>query len=158
MAIVNSNDVELLIAVTSPAANAADTTFQTIGHCTSLSLDISRENIVITSKASRSYVERIPGQRDWTASGDGFSDYAQATQPIAGTSTDAADTANVSELFGFQDAGTEIFIRFGVGSTRFIGSGFFTSVSQSGGTDEAPTYSFSLEGNGPITFDEDTTS
>ena len=113
---------------------------------------------MITSKASNSYAQRLPGMRDFSISFEGYTDYDQATQDLAGTTTDAADTANVTELFALQDAGTEIFFRFGVGASRFIGSFFLTSVSQTGGTDEAPTYSGSGEGNGAISYDADVTS
>ncbi len=156
MAIVNANNVTLLIATTDPAANSANTTLRAIGEATSVTLDISRENIVITSKSSNSYVERIPGVRDWTASGEGFLNYAQETE--GGADGAVVGTDNANELFAYQDGGTQIFIRFGVGDSRYIGSGYLTSVSQSGGTDDAPTYSFSLEGNGEITFDSDVTT
>ena len=157
MAVVNANNVELLILDSAPAANAANTTLRKIGEATSFTLDISRENIVITSKASNSYVERIPGVRDWTASGEGFLNYAQEAENLAQGGA-AVGTDNAPELFAFMDAGTEIHVRFGVADERFISSGYLTSVSQSGGTDDAPTYSFSLEGNGEITFDADVTS
>ena len=139
MAIVNSNRVELLYlegtgadGQTAPTANAANTTYKSLGSATTCSLDMTRENITITSKASNSFVERIPGVRDWTASVDGYSDYAQATQNIAGTSTPASDTANVPELFALMNAGTKIFIRFGIGDSRFLGGAYLTGVSQSG--------------------------
>ena len=154
MAVVNANQVELLIASTAPAANAANTTLRKIGEATTFTLDISRENIVITSKSSNSYVERIPGVRDWTASGEGFLNYAQEAETLA-QGGNAAGTDNAPELFALMDGGTEIHVRFGVGNERFIGSGYLTAVSQSGGTDDAPTYSFSMEGNGEITFDTD---
>ncbi len=156
MAIVNSNQVTLLIASTEPAANAANATLRAIGEATSVSLDLSRENITITSKASNSYVERIPGVRDWTASGDGYLNYAQEIE--GGADGTVAGTDNANELFALMEAGTQVYIRFGVGDSRYLGGGYITSVSQSGGTDEAPTYSFSLEGNGQITFDADVTA
>lgn len=160
MAIVNSNLVELLLHTTgtAPAADAENSTFTSIGHVTSVTLDINRENITVTNKTSNSHAQRIAGMRDFTGSFEGFIDYAQATQNLAGTTDAAADTANVTELFGFMDAGTTIYIRFGIGASRFIAPVLLNNINQSAGTDEAGTYTASFEAADAISYDADVTS
>ena len=158
MPIVNSNNVEFLIASASPTANAANTTFQTIGHATSVTLDISRENIVTTSKASNSHVTRIPGVRDWSASVEGYVDFDQADQNLAGTSTAGAGTVNASDIFTLMNAGTTVYMRFGVGDKRFVGQGLINSDSISAGTDEAGTWNFTIEASDELAYDADVTA
>ena len=147
MAIVNSNNVTLLVATSEPAANAANSTLSVISNATSVTLDISRENIVVTNKASNSNVERIPGVKDWSASGEGQLDYSPTT-----------GEQNASELQALMAAGTKVYIRYGIGDSRYVGGGYLTSVSQSAGTDDVPTFSFSLEGDGAIVYDADVTA
>ena len=61
-------------------------------------------------------------------------------------------------ISAFALAGSEIFFQFGIGDSRYEGSGFISSFEQSGGTDDAPTYSISIEGNGTLTYNADITS
>ncbi len=161
MAIVNSNLWEVLVFDTgsAPAANAANATFSTVGHCTSVSFATSVSNIVITSKASRSQVQRISGQKDSSGSVGGYIDLNQAAQPLQGPGdVAAAATINSPELFGYIQNGTVLYLRIGVGNARFTVPALGSNFQQDGGVDDVATYTFDWEQAGEPVFDEDVTS
>ena len=164
MPIVNSNRWEILVhdGATAPLANAANATFKTVGHATSVSFESSVSNIPITSKASRSQMERIAGQKDSSGSVSGYIDLDQAAQPLqaapGATPVTAADTINTSELFNYIQDGTTIYLRIGIGNSRFIVPALASGLSQTGGTDATPEYSFDWEQAGAPAYDVDVTA
>ena len=93
-------------------------------------------------------MERLSGQKSFSVSVDGLLDYA----------TTSGQTNGVA-LADYLIAGTELFFDIGVTATAgaiaagdvvYRGSGFISSFAQSGGTDDAPTYSLTLDGNGAL--------
>ena len=63
---------------------------------------------------------------------------------------------NVDELFTQAMARTAVTFVFGLsspasGDYTYSGSGFITSMEYSAGTEDAPTYSVSIEGSGALT-------
>ena len=95
---------------------------------TSVSADFTREMIIITSRPTNGYMERTPGNRTGSLSFEGFFD------------------AQVDRL----DIGTLIQWAFLGRGREFTGQGYITDMSITGGTDEAPTRSGSIEVTGPI--------
>ena len=139
MARVNGNNLRLW------ALNAATGDRIQFAHSQSVSLDISNSLIDITTKDSNSWMEKLSGQKSFSLSADGVLDYDV-------TATTAHDTIVLAD---YAILGSEIFFDFGIdGGTAtdpvYRGSGFITSLSQSGGTDEAPAYSISIDGNGAL--------
>lgn len=144
MAIVNANDLKLYTSATGSG------TFEELGHAQTASLSYSNSLIDVTTKVSNSWMQKISGQRSFSLSADGLLDFATVTgQDIVGAA---------GSISAFALAGSEIFFQFGIGDSRYEGSGFISSFEQSGGTDDAPTYSISIEGNGTLTYNADITS
>ena len=141
MARVNGNNLRLY------ALDAATGAKQQFGHSQTVSLDISNSLIDITTKDSNSWMEKLSGQKSFSLSADGILDY------------DTTGTHDTVVLADYAIAGSEIFFDFGItedgtvstGDVLYAGSGFISSFGQSGGTDDAPTYSLSLDGNGALT-------
>lgn len=165
MPIVNSNRWEILIheGPDAPAANAANATFKNIGHALSVSFSSSVSNIVITSKASNSQVERIAGQKDSSGSCTGYIDLsqqAQALQKAPGTADVAsADTINTAELFGYIQSGTILYLRIGIDESRFTVPALASNFTNTGGgVDGVSEYSFDWEQAGAPAYDVDVTS
>ena len=140
MARVNGNNLRLF------AIDSSSGTKIQFGQSQSVSLDISNSLIDITTKDSNSWTERLSGQKSFSLSADGILDY------------DTTGTHDAVDMADFAIAGSEIFFDFGItsdgtlatGDVVYRGSGFITSFGQNGGTDDAPTYSISLDGNGAI--------
>ena len=112
-------------------------------HAQSASLSISNALIDVTTKSSNSWKEMISGQKSFSLSSDGLVDYATV-----------ADAQNFTALADLAIAGTKIFFEIGVGTTageQYQGEAFISSIEQSGGTDDAATYSISLEGTAALT-------
>ena len=155
MALINGNQLKLYVG--SDATRASTTTGAAgeripFAHSQSVSLDISNSLIDVTTKDSNSWAEKISGQRSFTLSADGLvDDYTTAT-----TERDLPKIG--SYVIGDGSGSTQIYFEFGVGDARYVGKGFISSFSQSGGTDDAPTYSISVDGNGALTYDTDVTS
>lgn len=134
MAIVNANNLRIL------AINAESGTKIPIAHSQSASLSISNSLIDVTTKSSNSWTEKISGQKSFSLSTDGLVDF--------GTTTGDSNSIAVA---GWTIAGQEIYFDFGIGNVGYEGSGFISSYDQSGGTDDAPTFSISIESNGALT-------
>ena len=141
MARVNANNLRLYAI----DGDGTGTRIQ-LAHAQTVTLDISNALIDITTKDSNSWTERLSGQRTFTLSSDGVLDY------------DTTGTHDTVALADFAIAGTELHFSFGVtadgtlstGDVVYTGSGFVSSFGQTGGTDDAPTYSISLDGNGAL--------
>lgn len=141
MAIVNSNSLRIL------ALNASSGTKVPIASAQSASLSFSNSLIDVTTKTSDAWSEKISGQRSYTLSADGLADYATT----AGE-TNAITLALWAGIGASGAAAQEVFFEFGIGNQSYDGRGWISSLEHSGGTDDAPTYSISLEGNGPLTY------
>lgn len=149
MAIVNANQLVLRASTTAPS-NALS---PTVAHAQNASLSFSNSLIDTTTKSSNSWMQKISGQRSFTLSADGLLGYAAVSGAV-----DVVGGGGSGTLSALALSGAEIFFQFGIGNQGYSGSGFISSFEQSGGTDDAPTYSISIEGNGVLTFDDDFTS
>ena len=133
MAIVNANGLRLL------AINSSSGTKIPFAHAQTASLSFSNSLIDTTTKSSNSWMEKISGQKSFSVSTDGLLDYG----------TTAGENSTVT-IGGWAIAGEQVYFDFAIGTVGYRGSGFISSVEQSGGTDDAPTYSISIEGTGAL--------
>lgn len=145
--IVNANDLQIYAGSGSTRATTttgAEGERLILAHAQSASLSVSNSLIDITTKSSGSWVAKMSGQHSFSLSADGLLDYAIST-------TERASNA----LGAYSIAGTRLYFEFGIGDQRYVGSGFISSYDQSGGTDDAPTYSISIESTDALTYDAD---
>ncbi len=137
MAIFNGTD---LILKCSPTTG---TTEVKLMHSQNVSLSTNVDTIDITNKDSLGNRTLLGGTKSFSLSADGLMDFEAA----------AGDT-DVQELFTQMLDRTAVTFVFGLSSGAgytVTGSGFITSLEISGGTEDAPTYSVSIEGSGDLT-------
>jgi len=140
MAIFNGTDLILKVQ----AAAGAATEFKLM-HSQNVSLSYNVDTIDITNKDSGGNRTLLGGTKSFSLSADGLMDFAST-----GTTTDfdelftsARNRTAVTFTFTFAPSGTPT-------GFDYTGSGFITSLEVSGGTEDAPTYSVSIEGSGDI--------
>ena len=140
MAIFNGTDLILKVSPTSGGTDAK------LMHSQSVSLDVSVDTIDITTKDSSGRQELLAGLTSFSLSSDGLMDF---------NPTVVGDT-EFDELFlqGYTNRTPVTFI-FTLGTTNsgdytFSGSGIITALSISGGVEDAPTYSVSIQGSGAL--------
>ncbi len=145
MAIFNGTD---LILKVSPSSGG---TAVKLMHSQNVSLSMNVDTIDVSTKDSSGYRALIAGQMSYSLSADGLMDFAgvagdtepdelfnQMFQPVGSTGR-----TPVTFTFGFDSPGS--------GEYSYSGSGILTSMEMSGGTEDAPTYSVSIEGTGELT-------
>ena len=138
MAIFNGTDLVLKVQ----AANGAADEFKLM-HSTSCPLSVSVDTIDISNKDSAGFRDIIGGQKSFSLSADGLMDFAST-----GSSTDP------DELFTEMIARNAVTFTFALdvqSGYKWTGSAFITSLEVTGGVEDAPTYSISLEGTDAIT-------
>ena len=139
MAIFNGTD---LILKVSPSNGG---TAVKLMHSQSVSLSVNTDTIDISTKDSAGFRDLLGGQKSFSLSADGLMDFAGVagdTEPDELFTQMMARTA-VTFAFGFDSPAT--------GEYSYSGSGFITSLEMTGGTEDAPTYSVSIEGSGTLT-------
>tara|TARA_R100001510_G_scaffold42925_2_gene39388 strand:- start:5 stop:436 length:432 start_codon:yes stop_codon:yes gene_type:complete len=139
MAIFNGTDLILTVSPSDGGSNAK------LMHSTSVSLSINVDTIDISNKDSAGFRDIIGGQKSFSLSADGLMDFAGV----------AADT-EPDELFTQMMNRTAVTFVFGLaspasGDYTYSGSGFITSLEYTGGTEDAPTYSVTIEGTDALT-------
>ena len=138
MAIFNGTDLVLKVQ----AVNGAADEFKLM-HSTSCSLSLYADTIDISTKDSLGFRDLLGGQKSFSLSADGLMDFAST-----GSTTDP------DELFTNMMNRTSVTFTFALdvqSGYKYTGSAFITSLEVSGGVEDAPTYSVSLEGTGAIT-------
>ena len=120
MAVVNGNDLEIV------------TNGVIIPSQTRVTLETSRDLILVTTRQTDGFRERIPGNRDATLSFEGFYD-------------------NEDDRL---EPGTFVTWRFRSLSGTFHGEGYITSEGYVAGTDSAPTRAGTIEVTGEFNFSE----
>ena len=139
MAIFNGTDLILKVSPTSGG------TEQKLMHSQNVSISMNVDTIDISNKDSSGFRDLLGGQKSFSLSADGLMDFNSA-----GTDTE------VDELFDQMFGRTAVTFTFTLAATAtgdytYSGSGFVTSLEISGGTEDAPTYSVSIEGTGALT-------
>jgi TP901-1 family phage major tail protein len=141
MAIFNGTD---LILKVSPSDGG---TAAKLMHSQSVTLDVSVDTIDITTKDSSGRQELLTGLSSFSLSSDGLMDFNPTT--TSDTEFDElfvqAYTNRTKVTFTFTLASTS------TGDYTFSGSGAITALSISGGVEDAPTYSVSIQGSGALT-------
>ena len=139
MAILNGTEIKVYSSGTTNLVAFAQ-------NCT---LNVNHSPREITNKESGGYKEILEGLRDFSIDIDG----AYAWTNAGGTAlTDGVDDVLETNVLNARQAVTFIF-----GDTQstsdvsYSGSGYITSVSLTGGTEDTATYSMSIEGTGVLT-------
>ncbi len=137
MAIFNGTDLILKVSPSSGGTEAK------LMHSQNVSLSMNVDTIDISTKDSAGFRELLGGQKSFSLSADGLMDFEAAAgdTDVQELFTQALDRTAVTFVFGIDD-GTLY---------NMSGSGFITSIEVSGGTEDAPTYSVSIEGTGALT-------
>ncbi len=137
MAIFNGTDLILKVSPSSGGTEAK------LMHSQNVSLSVNVDTIDISTKDSSGFRDLLGGQKSFSLSADGLMDFAGV----------AGDT-EVDELFDQMMARTAVTFTFALATPAgytITGSGFLTSLEISGGTEDAPIYSCSIEGSGTLT-------
>jgi TP901-1 family phage major tail protein len=137
MAIFNGTD---LILKVSPSLAGAEAKLM---HSQNVSLSMNVDTIDISTKDSDGFRDILGGQKSFSLSADGLMDF----------DAQAADT-EVDELFDQMFDRSVVTFTFALSTPvgyTITGSGFITSLEISGGTEDAPTYSCTIEGTGTLT-------
>lgn len=111
-------------------------------------LNVNHSPREITNKESGGYKEILEGLRDFSIDIDG----AYAWTNAGGTAlTDGVDDVLETNVLNARQAVTFIFgDTASTSDISYSGSGFITSVSLTGGTEDTATYSLSIEGTGVL--------
>ena len=119
----------------------------TIGGMRSTSMTINGEMVDITTKDSSGRQELLTGLTSFSLSSDGLMDFNPTTAANTGFDElfNQAYTNRTKVTFVFTLASTAS------GDYTFSGSGAITALSISGGVEDAPTYSVSIQGSGALT-------
>jgi predicted secreted protein len=139
MAILNGTEIKVYKTGTTNLVAFAQ-------NCT---LNVNHSPREITNKESAGYKEILEGLRDFSIDIDGAYAWTNAT----GTAlTDGVDDTLETNVLNARQAVTFIFGDTAATSDiSYSGSGFITSVSITGGTEDTATYSMSIEGTGVLT-------
>ena len=138
MAIFNGTNLILKVQATTGSADKFK-----LMHSQNVSLSYNVDTIDITNKDSGGNRTLLGGTKSYSLSADGLMDFVSA-----GTTTD------VDELFTQSRDRELVSFTFALATPAgytYTGSGFITSLEISGGTEDAPTYSCSIEGTGVLT-------
>ena len=133
------NGTDLILKV-SPSSGGTEAKLM---HSQNVSLSVNVDTIDISTKDSSGFRDLLGGQKSFSLSADGLMDFAGV----------AADT-EVDELLDQMLDRTAVTFTFALSTPAgytLTGSGFITSLEISGGTEDAPTYSCSIEGTGALT-------
>lgn len=139
MAILNGTEIKVYSASTNNLVAFAQ-------NCT---LNVNHSPREITNKESAGFKEILEGLRDFSIDIDG----AYAWTNAGGTAlTDGVDDVLETNVLNARQAVTFIFgDTASTSDISYSGSGFITSVSLTGGTEDTATYSMSIEGTGVLT-------
>ena len=139
MAILNGTEIKVYSTGTTNLVAFAQ-------NCT---LNVNHSPREITNKESNGFKEILEGLRDFSIDIDG----AYAWTNAAGAAlTNGIDDVLETNVLNARQAVTFIFGDTTTTSdVSYSGSGFITSVSLTGGTEDTATYSMSIEGTGVLT-------
>tara|TARA_Y100001972_G_scaffold68898_1_gene84024 strand:+ start:660 stop:1097 length:438 start_codon:yes stop_codon:yes gene_type:complete len=136
------NGTDLLLKV------GADGTEAIIAASTSCSLEVSMDEIDQTNKDSLGWKSIIGGTRSWSVSADALYQ-----------NEDVANTSFV-DLWSYVNTRSKIFVEFtveggsaGDDNVYYEGSGFITSLSVNGGTEDQSSFSVTITGSGALVED-----
>ena len=116
-----------------------------IASSTSCSLEVSMDEIDQTNKDSQGWKSIIGGTRSWSVSADAL---YQNEDPA---------NAGFKDLWSYMDGRTKIYIELtvagassGDSNVYYEGSGYITSLSVNGGTEDQSAFSVTITGSGEL--------
>ena len=110
-----------------------------ISYDSSHTLDVSMATIEASNKASAGWAEKKPGQRSWSASGDGMYSF-DAALGFTGLMSLVTNRTLVSVKLATSNELNSI----------YIGNGYLTSLSLNAPNEDTATYSWTFEGTGAL--------
>lgn len=116
-----------------------------IGRTRDISFSLSASTIDVSSRDSGGWREVIGGQRSWTMSVSGITDYIEGTGEA--TTKTLTTTLIARTAIGFIMGNTTL-----TGSQTYSGSGIITSFETSAPYEGEVEWTMEIEGNGPITL------
>ena len=138
MAILNGTEIKVYSTGTTNLVAFAQ-------NCT---LNVNHSPREITNKESGGYKEILEGLRDFSIDIDG----AYAWTNAGGSAlTNGVDDVLETNVLNARQAVTFIFGDTSSNDISYSGSGYITSVSITGGTEDSASYSLSIEGTGELT-------
>lgn len=139
MAILNGTEIKVY----------STSTNNLVAYAQNCTLNVNHSPREITNKESAGYKEILEGLRDFSIDIDG----AYAWTNAAGAAlTNGIDDVLETNVLNARQAVTFIFGDTTTTSdVSYSGSGFITSVSMTGGTEDSATFSLSIEGTGVLT-------
>jgi len=139
MAILNGTEIKVY----------STSTNNLVAYAQNCTLNVNHSPREITNKESAGYKEILEGLRDFSIDIDG----AYAWTNAAGAAlTNGIDDVLETNVLNARQAVTFIFGDTTTTSdVSYSGSGFITSVSLTGATEDTATYSMSIEGTGVLT-------
>jgi predicted secreted protein len=138
MAIINGTDIKVYSSATNNLVAFAQ-------NCT---LNVNHSPREITNKESGGFKQILEGLRDFSIDIDGAYAWTGSSGALTNGVDDVLETnvlnlrLPISFIFGNTVGATDV---------SYTGSGFITSVSITGGTEDTATYSLSIEGTGVLT-------
>lgn len=147
MAIQNATNVVIQVSTDSTEGN-----LQTLAHCTSASLSLTRDLRDSTTKSSDAWSESLAGLKSWELSGDGFVELVDSITAYDPYDSASGTLMGYKKLYDLWAAGTEVYVKFGKDGSgnHYEGKGFISSLSADGGVEENATYSISITGSGTL--------
>ena len=144
MAILNGTNLKLKVDDT-----ASYTGLNTIAAATSCTVSISTDVNEVTDKSSGDRKEFIGLSSSWTIEAEVFYDESATVNPSTLFARMYGDSTTSQN--GVAQYPTKVDIEFDSGSLEYTGSGFISSLSATGGVEDAATYSISIQGTGTLT-------
>ena len=138
MAILNGTEIKVYSSATNNLVAFAQ-------NCT---LNVNHSPREITNKESGGWKEILEGLRDYSIDIDGAYAWTNASGTVL---TDGVDDVLKANLLTTRQAVDFIFGDTSADDVSYAGSGFITSVSITGGTEDTATYSLSIDGSGELT-------
>jgi TP901-1 family phage major tail protein len=130
--------IDVLVKINTGTVQAP--TLTTIGGQSGASLSRSRNMIETTNKSSNGWVEKIPGNAEWSIDCDAFMVLGDAGYKAL---SDAFKNKTAVLL--------DVSISTGTGAIKFSGSAYVSDAGLEFGQDDAVTFSVTFEGSGALT-------
>tara|TARA_R100000655_G_scaffold31221_1_gene62678 strand:- start:16174 stop:16611 length:438 start_codon:yes stop_codon:yes gene_type:complete len=144
MAIINGTNMVLKVDDT-----ASYTGENIIGAATSCTLNITTDVNEVTDKSSGDRREYIGLATSYTIDAEVF--YNETETVNANTLFQRMYGNSTASQNGVIQYPTKVDFTFDCGTKEYSGSGFISSMSITGGTEDAGTYSISIQGSGELT-------
>ena len=152
---VNGTNMVLSIDDTTNTADGTTPVLTAIAASTSCTLTLTIDAPEVTDKTSLDKKEYCGLSRSWSVDAevfyneDGSVDFATMAFPAMGISVAAGTISPI-----IADYPRRVFVKFlgKTGGNYYTGYGYITSLTASGGTESAATYSVSIQGTGALSY------